>query len=162
MIVWAVIDRPYIFPFFHFFPPLSKFVYLFNDGDQCTNITGGWSSNPSIGGGTYWSSITFTNTIDASWFNAASVFGGWALTNNKIDLTKFNTLKVHFASREGNQTIGVGNGLSAYDRAAQAFSNSIANDIISCDISNLQGSYYIYVINGGQTGEFKVDKVWLE
>ena len=136
---------------------------LFHHGDQYEDITGGWTSNPDLGGGQYWSTITFTNTINASGYTAASVFGGWAVTRNKIDLTNFNTLKVHFVSREGNQAIGVGETLDAHGRASSGYSSSIdENDIISCDLSKLEGKYYVYVINGANTGEFVVDRVWLE
>lgn len=131
---------------------LSYIRYLYNSGDQCTDITGGWTTDGVVYGtnGVYTNGgISFTDT--AIRMTRQNVRGNIPAvsTVNKVDLSEFETLKVNFDLSVGGTQfrIYVSNAKSPYDVtavASQFFNASVGNDqTATLDVSGVNTSVYI-------------------
>lgn len=121
-------------------------TYLFNVGNQCVGITGGWTSD----GYTYGSYTIVPPTIGdtlkvsaaiASGSNRACVAG----TVDKVDLTNIHTISISV-----DEVIGICN--LCVSESKNAYSGAVVleriNDVGTTDIklpSSLNGTYYIAV-----------------
>ena len=73
--------------------------YLYNSGDLCTSLTGGWVVK---------NKATFTN--GASYFTAKESdedYVGYIGTSKTIDLTKINSIKITYSFNGGNSSAGL-------------------------------------------------------
>ena len=125
--------------------------YYFRDGEQYTDITGGW--------GTWSNGATIGDTI--------AVTNAGASTNNKVDLTNVN--KLWFDSPNGNNGYGFGYLCATIEK--NATQNSIKASVQvkagrgSLDVSSLSGSYYISLYAAGTdsiAAYADVSAVWKE
>lgn len=123
---------------------------LFYNGDQYTDITGGWtganSYNPNL------SATLYSGTITIS-------------TANAVDLSRFSTLKF----------TGSGNGANsggAYSAKCKIFNES-GSEVASLDFQNnntyamsvaaLSGKHYVrFTASGSRGNNLNISKVWLE
>ena len=122
---------------------------LYKSGNECTEITGGWTQCYSSGG-----SITKTGTGIKLWYSAANGGNGTGYaTEKKIDLTDVNTIELIFSNytRKNNGSVGVAihssrpgnNDAFAQNAIAQAW-NLISGQLsFSLDVSNFTGEYYV-------------------
>ena len=99
--------------------------YLYNKGDECTNITGGWNAERcwlnELSGYTYARTVTKNPTNISIYTDDGNTYGAIsARTVNPIDLTDYNHLKTRVTLGNGQETV---------------------TDV---DISQLSGSYYVY------------------
>lgn len=132
--------------------------YYFKDGEQYTDITGGWSTDGWTNTGT----VTASDTIAVS-APASSHFAAIS-TKNTVDLTDANTL--WFDSPNGNNGYGYG-----YLCVTSAKSVASADDIKasvqvkagrgSVDVSSLSGKYYITLYATNQSYA-DVSAIWME
>ena len=123
---------------------------LFYNGDQYTDITGGWtganSYNPNL------SATLYSGTITIS-------------TARAVDLSRFSTLKF----------IGSGNGANsggAYSAKCKIFNESGAevasldfqnNNTYAMSVAALSGKYYVrFTASGSRGNNLNISKVWLE
>ena len=127
---------------------------LFDNGDQCVEHTGGWSNSTnttSLSQGVY-SSLNYSTPVS---------------TNNKIDLTAWNTLNITLSSVTTQMQFGISN-VANVTSGSQFILSSVQNKYgtYSIDLSSVSGEYYIALIAGTSTGgtycEFVASKVWLE
>ena len=137
-------------------------VYLYNKGDECSNITGGWSITNRYTGSTYRApSITrgsdsMTVSSSVSTINANNE-NGCVETNNAIDLTDYTTLTFVVSNCQFS-TDWDGNMNYAYLGVAKDGSGSFSfaasvkvteSGTFSVDVSSLDGDYVV-VINTHQ------------
>ena len=122
-------------------------TYLYNKGNQCTNITGGWKQTIATNG-----SVTFnSDSIKVSIHNNTNgnTFVG---AGKAIDLTEYNTLNVNVV----DFYIQSSSVINLYIKTAPIVDASAPvaglafnkKGVISLDISGLTGSYYIGVGGG--------------
>lgn len=147
--------------------------YLYNTGTINTSLIGGFTayayrhdgsgaptSTPTVTKGT--SDITVVISGDAVNGGAGSYF-----TNNKIDITKFKTLKLRSTSIDIPNSSGrIRFGVSSTRENSYTFAASktiTAAGTASIDISSLSGSYYVSLTGyslGNKTITF--DRWWME
>lgn len=123
---------------------------LFYNGDQYTDITGGWtganSYSPNL------SATLYSGTITIS-------------TANAVDMSRFSTLKF----------IGSGNGANsggAYSAKCKIFNESGAevasrdfqnNNTYAMSVAALSGKHYVrFTASGSRGNNLNISKVWLE
>lgn len=129
-------------------PPWSG--TLFYNGDQYTDITGGWTGADSYSPNL--SATLYSGTITIS-------------TARAVDLSRFSTLKF----------IGSGNGANsggAYSAKCKIFNESGAevasldfqnNSTYAMSVSALSGKHYVrFIAQGSRGNNLDISKVWLE
>lgn len=148
----------------------TKGLYLYKQGNECTDITGGWTINGYTDG---------SKVISAFNKNAGSIelvpsdgdaYRKMLGTENAISLDGFSTLKIRT-----NITSSFGNGLwlrvsSSKDSYADnnvATTNVFTNgeNVHSLDISSLTGSYFISITNASEDTRSATGSgidIWLE
>lgn len=136
-------------------------LYLYNPGNECSSVTGGYSQQTCGSGG---------GTIEKSsnWmYAAASNTTGWSIrrngytTNNKIDLTKYSQLVVRLTCNGNNNGVsGAGATVMVMNqKAPTSFVTNFEKNVsvsyaeYTIDISKLSGSYYIYLGTFAWIGE---------
>ena len=137
---------------------------LFDNGDQYTYITGGWTlSKFSLKDGAFDTGLT----------SETSGNDVMACTVNKIDVGQFSTLHIQCYSNfrnsggPGNSRFGIcsTNGPSYDNFAAYKDISTGSNNIsyYSIDISSVTGTYYVkfYASVAYQMGWLKIEKMWL-
>ena len=136
----------------------SVTVYLYNNGDKCTDITGGWGSVKGHSSGV----VTFkTKSIYTKGIYSDGHYGATALayTKKAIDLTVYKTLilTAYGVSADSNVNCGIMISKSAnafdaeyidtYDsiKKFNAGVSATSDGEISLDISKFTGAYYVLV-----------------
>lgn len=131
----------------------EAYTYLFRSGDQCTDITGGWSDiepNAAVLSRHYAAASEDGKTIDTC-------------TANAIDITSFKRVNAQVASYDETFRLIVTDTAGNEVASVQA----TAPGIVSLDISGLSGLYKIKLYAsandyGGYVNvEFTVSEVWL-
>jgi hypothetical protein len=152
-------------------------TYLYNLGDECTALTGGWSVE------SYRTTYTTVHTVAENASNIqittqgnAAGAGQTAYTHaTAIDLTNYTTLHCTGYVEKENQYIAVAatqkSGAWGTDSmttwwAGYTQSTSTTETEFILDVSSFNGSYYIYMIAADATpaSQFTATftKVWLE
>lgn len=135
--------------------------YLFNAGDECTDITGGWTSAAYFGGDYYKGTYSNSNgvmSVDSSEYSTCNIA---VRTVNKIDLADYDTLTINVSERSGYSNSGF---LGAYlcitdDRDIlntavsmsefTAYVGITTTGEVSLDISSYTSEYYVFVFTEG-------------
>ena len=127
--------------------------FLFKDGEQYSDITGGWASFPYSAGSGY---SPQTLSIDTSNNGLSITMSGsprssFIGTNNKIDLTDYTTLEMEFS--EALCSVSGGGALQVTIYSDKGHTKAATGDIIatngtvtlsrSIDVSSLNGEYYV-------------------
>ena len=138
---------------------------IYNAGDECTALTGGWSND-------YYAVYTRVNVTKAAAYmqvqlsalNTMASFG----TYNSIDLTNFGKLYVDVeviaAPTAGRVAIVDAKSSSTYLASNTDF-QTLGRRTLSIDISNLTGSKYIRTAVSKDTsanGNVKFYRYWME
>lgn len=140
--------------------------YLFKNGDQCIDITGGWVYTKTSG--TCEGSITETMNLSGTGVAGASGICQYA-TKNVVDFSGFSKLRVEYTElycgRSGhasnNSTI---NFYIAGVKVATLNQDSEAQGILEINISNISANSALsYTTNGYDygTATIKVNNIWL-
>ena len=162
---------------------MSYKLWLYRDGDECEDVTGGWSVQTdsrfaSYGGNnnSYKDTDHLTVSLARTNTQAASMIGGF-ITNNRIDTSGYTKLCVEFAVLSGNNQYHACWGLFetpiTSGGSATAFSDYLAsntivadNTIKEVDISSEAYNRYVgvhgHVIGSYASIDFNVCNVWLE
>lgn len=134
---------------------LTYGLYLYDAGNEYTSITGGWSLAKSNGDT---SGETFENNTNNMMFSSSYVHGshfanGFLCPANAIDLTPYNTMRIHLTSPAINPAVPFRFGCSP-SRINDAYSKMTAfariqtasgDVVVDCDIANVSKSMYIGV-----------------
>ena len=139
-------------------------MYLYNNGNQCTSVTGGWSS--STGGG-------ITISFDSSKINidvtGSSGRDGGICTKSAVNLSNYSKLKAKVTNYTASSNysghalyLGI-NSSSQVGKSVPSFSKSAkisANGTISLDISSVSGNQYIAIYS--DVAQCDITEIWLE
>ena len=146
-------------------------LWLYKDGDECENITGGWVGTD----GGYYASGNYTSGVKTanSLLLDGSTDGGYDKylgTNYAIDFTNYSVLKcerIAVTANESHPTIRVlgDNGRFCGSSniiviAGGTISNQV--EILEADVSSVTGAHYVVVACTSSSGKGYVYKVWLE
>ena len=139
---------------------LSYELYLYNYGDQCVDVTGGWATY-HVTAGSY---IRFESNYIAMGESASSGRTATFGTVNKIDVTNYDTLKIVAEIDAGTNSVYVGvsdnKTSNKPEIAAKWIQNASKDTPIAVDISNVTGEHYIK--SDGGVGTQKYYEFWLE
>ena len=146
--------------------------YLYNSGDEYSDITGGWSAlyktNTS-----YWLKATVTKAstyLRISAANSSAPRWGAITTINKIDLSDYESLNFNVTAYKKSGSYTYINMLVMTERLQDGGSYVVLNQkitgtgIVSLDVSSLNGAYYIGFSAGEEeegTAQISVDNVYL-
>lgn len=152
-----------------YYVTIAYLLYLYNHGDECIDISGGWTlrQGPNDSTSGYINTATLTKNANSISITTPAASCGQANANNKIDLTHYSTLNVTaLTSHSGTgQHISVRSTNVAYDKNFAADLNFSGNGLKTLDISALTGSYYIaiYLTNVAdqQSKTFSIYEVYL-
>lgn len=144
---------------------------LYWHGDEYIGITGGWEpAEVYYSNGYKYRQPAYTKASDYIRVVAAGYNGseGCLGTVNKVDLTRYNSLKINITSIYNTSYAKsriIVSSSNAGQVSAAATRQLTAQGASSLDISSLSGKYYIllcvgYIYNEGCS--FNFDKVWLE
>lgn len=126
--------------------PNESLTYLFKDGDECTNITGGWSGSGTGNFANDNGQLTVTSTSNNHMY---------LYTNSKVDLTNYHTL-TFIGNIFNDCKISISDNQTSDDGNEVAFSGNH-----SIDVSGYTGAYYIK-IHPWNTGSYaRFSKVYL-
>lgn len=138
-------------------------VYLFNNGDQNTSVTGGWSKDAENGFtispyvGNTRGSQDITETMNITWTSASSSYNAAAFyaTTNQIDLTNISYIVATLTATGylSQSKLGVMTGKEPFanggDWGGCTAIASVVDGTTILDVSALTGSYHIVI--GGQS-----------
>lgn len=139
---------------------------LYNAGDQCTDVTGGWEaySDPGI--------ILASDHIYL--MIGSGYVGRQAWTANSVDMSNYSTLNVEVTEWSKLCYLGINDTKpKSLGWSDSNFTNKddceqlaeiTANGVVSMDISAVSGSYFVWLAKPGQNADYagcKVTKVWL-
>lgn len=143
-------------------------LYLYNLGDECESVTGGWKQ------GTYYTNAEATKNDNSLYLHSyRAIF----MTNNKINLANYEKLKMHITdctSRNDNKashSLMIGDNNSISNGAPSDWSDWIKSEdnssgelIMTLDISSVNTSKYISILcdDANCSAYMYVDKIWLE
>lgn len=147
---------------------MSYKLYLYNLGDECESVTGGWKQ------GAYYDNAEATKNDNSLYLHSyRAIF----MTNNKINLTNYEKLKMHIADctpRNANKAshfLMIGDNNSISNGAPSDWSDWIKNEdnssgelIMMLDINSVNTSKYISILcdDADCSAYMYVDKIWLE
>ena len=151
-----------------------KPVYLYNEGDLCTDVTNGWGNMITFPS-SYWSGGSYHGTFNANHILLSTTktrSGVSVITTNKIDTTKFKRLYIECtpvacASSAGMLVCELATGFEEGGIVKQLnLKNNLGERAIySSDISNINDFYYarVCITSNGTSGksELLVHKIWL-
>ena len=124
-----------------------KELFLYNNGDTCADVTGGWVANSYGYKGTDSNNAKVTVTYNATDMLIKGAYGarGSLFTAKKIDMTPYNTLTVSYAKSGVNyagQVVVTPECKDQYAVGAKAHLNTNGQDAV-LDVSGLTGEYYV-------------------
>lgn len=133
---------------------------LFYNGNQYTNVTGGWVDGGAIGTG-YAKGGTMTLNANSIQLSIENYGSRYARTAAKIDLSGFRTLEMDIVLASGDAStapaqmgvlFGVGIGQWGFSEAAAAKYDIKASGTYTLDVSALSGAYYIAFASASNVG----------
>lgn len=144
--------------------PLNVDGYLYNRGDECDSVTGGWtftqgrSSNPL---GTY---VKNADSIELTVTETQS--STQAVTANTVNLTDYSKIHINVLSSNVGY-LYLKCGTTQIMANGEEKTDTLTAGTHSLDISSLSGSYYIAVEafsnkEAAKAGSATFDRIWLE
>lgn len=149
---------------------ISYNLWLYREGDECEEVTGGWSIN----GYTHtWSKgvlTAATKNSDHIYMNpTTSTQISCLATNNAIDLTKYSKLCIDCEGANYDGFIELGVTTSKYRFIASEYSTSnywgdgAERYARTVDISSINGARYFWMYSAADANRWaKAYKIWLE
>ena len=149
-------------------PIFDTNIYLYNEGDERTALTGGWSAVTTQGSATETKNADNLYVVCTSFYSA-----GMFVTANTVDLTNYSKIKIEYkgSSQNGWCCLGVGSSktLNAHldnNTAGLVLATSAVKATAEIDISSINSSLYIKFGTGsGGTAPHSYGnayKMWLE
>lgn len=155
----------------------NKQLYLYNEGDECVDITGGWKLKPRSGCESYTS--VQKNATNMYFYLANANYHGSLVTNNKIDVAGYRKLvfsgNFEFGTSSYTPTVGLGveydsipsSGYASYadydsPKTGYTYKDTTINEMV-LDLSDVTNNLLIPVIHGVcGVLKFTFEKIWLE
>lgn len=150
-------------------------LVLYDAGDECTDVTGGWTSINDSGAG----KSTFTKNSDhmsiTSSFTSILDFSRYTYTNLLINPTGYSKLNILYdysdtlsgSSSYTNFFLGMHNkNVGDYNFDARKVLAKGTGVIASCDVSSISTQKYVVMFcnmygNSGTRVDIKIRKIWL-
>ena len=137
---------------------IDWYVYLYNSGDECSAVSGGWTESGYAYGNTSISKDSNSISISATYGDGGNASGNILYARNKIDITNYNTLcfDISNVATQGsnietaiivlknepdNTTVNFVASMDSTNIAASKIITETGE--ITLDITSLSGSYYI-------------------
>lgn len=137
-------------------------VYLYNRGDSCNAITGGWRSD---NGSSWLATGTYNINDNGNIYLKGNKSGLWVHTINAVDITAFKTLNAVISYAKGTRlTLSVFTPTTKWNMDGDVSRKEIsASGTVALDISSLTGQHFIGLGAHSDSGlaEMKVSEVWL-
>ena len=140
---------------------LKYIPWLYKDGDECVNVTGGWveSYQPGLGGGTFKKENTYL------FYDTGATQTADGVTKNKINVTNFDELVVEVTDAFFTPNLqfsywAIQLTASIDPIASEVATTTTTGNSATLDISSISGDYYVNV-SAGNGCQFKVTKVYL-
>lgn len=137
-------------------------TYLFNNGDECIDITGGWTSEGFTFGTTKVVEAVNSGSLIRMEYSGSGIVAIIKGTKEKINLTNINKIRIRYkcaynTSASTTMQFGVASGteVQVNNRAANiSLNDTTGNDVDAyLDVSMLDGEYYVvasvYAENSG-------------
>lgn len=156
---------------------IQPILYIYKEGDECINVTGGWDFNncsyssafSKNNGHLTKNSTNFYGTLPTYW----SIY--YRGTSNKIDLSNYNKLKCKIS----NYTSATNSAFDIYvsyedanflnkTPVASARNTTTGESVLELDISQIFSAYNIFIslfcgsASGGAGASVTVSEIWLE
>lgn len=134
----------------------SNKQYLYNNGDKCENMTGGYTTGATSG-------ATITYNTDNIQISTTGYYYAFSVTNNKIDLTKYQ--KLCTISTTNTNTWSVRLGANKGDTGTYMYTIGQIGERIykEIDISTINQSLYLKLgKNNASAGTINYYQIWLE
>lgn len=140
--------------------------YLYNNGDECTGITGGWESVYD-NTGSFYSKATVTKTESSIKLSGATETMIAAATKNALDVTDWNTVFIklsNVANMRGALALFPSGKTLIQSNFAAATWTTKKEGIFSLDVSTLTGKHRIayYMAQDTYAGSGEINEVWYE
>ena len=139
-------------------------TYLYKDGDQCTNITGGWTITPPEGAASgYETSFNKNGCLYCGGQNSSTAY---FITTNSINLSEYNRLVIEFyhesTATDANTQFGVTNNNVSVIKMALA--QSFKSRVCYMGTSNLANDkLQLWLWTGGYSiTHLYIKRIWLE
>ena len=150
-------------------------LWLYNEGDEYTETTGGWTENLKINP-SFWKGGFSIGTKTSTTLNIKSDKDRHVqsfVPYNKINLTDYRTINIEFSSESrsgvsGNTALFIVSSLSATSYIAELTVQSTTEninknrEIKTLDISQINASYYLGISSLSIGFSTKIHKVWLK
>lgn len=137
-------------------------VYLYNRGDSCNAITGGWRSD---NGSSWLATGTYNINDNGNIYLKGNKSGLWVHTINAVDITAFKTLNAVISYAKGTRlALSVFTPTTKWNMDGDVSRKEIsASGTVALDISSLAGQHFIGLGAHSDSGlaEMKVSEVWL-
>jgi hypothetical protein len=147
-------------------------TYYYNEGDECTAITGGWGNGLTAASG----ATTRTKQTDHLYLSLVSPTSAQIsafATNNVIDFTSQSRFYMECdVIKTGSGTydsagyrLGTNKMDNLYEGGFKSITQNATREIFELDITNSNGSYYLKAIvsaEASKTTTLKVYKMWSE
>ena len=144
----------------------DKTPYLYNEGDECTDVTGGWDIKYNV------SSSRFQRNSDNLSYTATADSWSYCTSNNLMDLSKYSKLKmladinISFSNMwnyAGFRLYSSKDYGTKYGEAYRSDVGSVSDYVLEMDISSISSAYvYLYANSLQNEVSIKIKKVWLE
>lgn len=139
-------------------------LVLYDAGDQCTAVTGGWSSShagyDSAASGGSTSFNTSSMTLDVGYHKDACLSTANTINTSGYSTINFTISQFSDPNSFGDSYVGLTTNRSALPRFVAQAHKRAATGTISVSISNAQGSYYA-AVSGTGSQTLTITKVWL-
>ena len=148
---------------------LKNYTMLYDEGDECTDITGGWSLGSYTRGG-YSTSAAVKNQTNI-YANTTSIYSeNLQGTNNPINLTSYNKLYIYGLVERATQNLPIGAHLTEVKYFSMSYFYQSANlsfpqiagykGFASVDVNSTK-SYYLIVGSWDNRGSGYFYNIWL-
>lgn len=121
--------------------------YYFENGEQHSNITGGWTSD----GYKYYNNKMIAGTVGATLGTRTSGSSGDCMigTANPVDLTNVDTIHINVETKSG---VCMFNVMASKELKADDLSVNLSVGEVTIDVSGLTGSYYLAIVSAYTSG----------
>lgn len=128
---------------------ISTGFWLFLNGDQFEDVTGGWEAVSGGVDGTYGKqpTLTFSGNVMTAEFSPTRITVGQVKTKNAVDLTDYSTLTFHLTAvtdPAGESKVGVIDDTGEHISILASATPVVGDNVI--DISGLSGSYKVGIV----------------
>lgn len=150
---------------------LNYIIYLYNNGDQCEDLTGGWTTG-FVTGDAAWIATDAELNTDNMFFNFTTYNVGGLRTVNKIDLTNYSSLVFTYAqnsiSYASNSARCLVDTVNSYSKVTEitmptgiAYVDVTDGELTNTlDVTGLTGEYYITIISAARA--IKITQIVIE